>query len=408
VSPASQPKTIATAIRLELRKLNDEQRVATGWVSIVEDAEGNQILDAEGHLVPVTELEKAVHDAFSESSGGGKGGDLHEQKGVLDVVESFVFTAEKRDALGLGKGPAGWAASFRVNDDDVWNKIKSGDRPELSLLGNGTGRVLRKRKMTGTEEAPILITDIKLNKLEWFSTVDRGASGDDAHRPRIVLWKRAQLKKQEPTMPMTLEEALATITDEEVKASIMEAIKAAAATPAAPPAPVPPVAPVPLAQRDDVPDDVKVDLQKRADETAELRKRDEANTKRIADLEDKTERVEIAKRVTSTMKLVPGEESDLVDLIKRVTDADSKAGEAFEAQLVTLSKAMTESPLLKAMGTSATDVNDKSAEVELSKRAVELRKVKPELSKEQSRQAILGDDGELYERLKEEKKSAAA
>jgi len=401
--PPVPPTTIETAIRLELRKLNDEQRVATGWVSIVEDADGNQILDAEGHLVPVTELEKAVHDAFSESGGGGKGGDLHEQKGVLDVVESFVFTAEKRDALGLGDGPAGWAASFRVNDDDVWAKIKNGERPELSLLGDGKGTRLRKRKIQGTAEEPILVTDIKLNKLEWFSTVDRGASGDDAHRPRIVLWKRAQLKKQETPMP-TLEEILAKLSDEE-KAIVMEALKAASAPPA-PVAPVVPVAPVPLAQRADLPEEVRTELAKRDEEMIELRKQGEADRKSIDALKDANERIEIAKRVGETMPLVPGEAAGLVDLIKRVTDADAGAGKAFEAQLVTLSKAMQDSPLLKAMGTAAVDVNDASASVELTKRSEELRKSKPELSNGSARMQVIADKPELYARVLKEEAAA--
>lgn len=391
-----------TGASLELVKLDDEKRVATGWVSVVEDADGNQIVDSDGHLIPIEELEKAVHAAFAESGGRGKGGDLHETQGLLDVVESFVVTAEKREALELGKGPAGWVASFRVNDDEVWSNIKAGSRPELSLRGSGRGVPLQKQWTSLTKaDEPILITDIQLNKLEWFSTVDRGASGDNDHRPRIVLWKRAQLKKQEPKMPMTLEEALATIKDEEVKAAIMEAIKAAAAQPAPAPAPAAPAAPVPLAQRDDLPEDVRAELKKREDE--EKRKEEEriALQKRIADLEDKTQRVEIAKRVRDTMPMLPGEESELVDIIKRVCDTDAEAGKKLEERLVTLSKAMQESPLLKAMGTSATDVNDDSPEIELQKRAEELRKVKPEMSIQGARMQILSETPELYQRIRE-------
>jgi hypothetical protein len=400
-------ETVAT---LQLLKLDDEKRVATGWVSVVEDAAGNQIVDSEGHLIPITELEKAVHAAFSESGGKGKGGDLHEEQGLLDVVESFVVTAEKREALGFGQGPAGWVASFSVSDDDVWSKIKSGDRPELSLRGSGRGVPLKKQWTTLTKsDEPILITDIQLNKLEWFSTVDRGASGDNDHRPRIVLWKRAQLKKQETPMPMTLEEALATIKEEEVKAAIMEAIKAAAATPAAPaPAPAVPPAPVPLAQRDDVPEDVKLELQKRADEKKKQEEEMVALRKRTADLEDKNQRIEIAKRVRETMSHVPDSESVLVDIIKRVTDADADAGKKLEEQLTKLSKAMKESPLLQAMGTSVTDVGDESAEMELQKRAEELRKVKPELTMATARLNVCADQPELFERVKREQADARA
>ncbi len=61
------------------------------------------------------------------------------QRGVLDVVESFVVTLEKREALGLGEGPEGWIATFRVNDDKVWQNIKAGELPELSLKATAMG-----------------------------------------------------------------------------------------------------------------------------------------------------------------------------------------------------------------------------------------------------------------------------
>ena len=374
-------------------------------MSIVEDADGNQLIDSDGHLIQITDLEKAVHQAFAESGGRGKGGDLHEEQGVLDVVESFVVTAEKREALGFGEGPAGWISSFRVSDDDVWAKIKNGDRPELSLRGSGKSTPLKKRHAELTKvDNPILITDIELNKLEWFSTVDRGASGDDKHRPAIVLWKRAQLTKQEQSMP-TLEESLAKLSDEE-KAVVMEALKAASA-PAPQPAPVAPAAPVPLAQRKDIPEDVKIEMAKRDEDAKKAETERVEMAKRVADLEDRNARIEIAKRVRETMQKIPGDEGELVDLIKRITDLDHKKGEAFEKRLVSLAKAMEESPLLKAMGSSAIDVNDNSAEVELKKRAEELRKTKPEMTEAGARQKVLADTPGLYERLRDEQTSAA-
>jgi hypothetical protein len=126
-------------VTLEIKKLNTEKRLATGWVAVTADENGTPIIDADGHLIPTIELEKAVHEAFAETSGKGMGGDMHETRGVIDVVESFVFTAEKREALGLGAGPEGWVTTFRVNDDDLWSKVKNGKRPELSLKGEGMG-----------------------------------------------------------------------------------------------------------------------------------------------------------------------------------------------------------------------------------------------------------------------------
>ena len=39
---------------------------------------------------------------------------------------------------------------------------------------------------------PYLLTDIELHEMEWLSTVDSGASGDDDNRPAVVLMKRRE------------------------------------------------------------------------------------------------------------------------------------------------------------------------------------------------------------------------
>jgi len=125
------------SVGLEIRKINQEQHLATGWAAVVSDELGIPVVDSDGHVIPVIELEKAVHEAFANSGGAGKGGDMHETQGVCDVVESFVVTKRKREALGLGEGPEGWIVTLRINDPDVWDRVKSGELAELSLRGEG-------------------------------------------------------------------------------------------------------------------------------------------------------------------------------------------------------------------------------------------------------------------------------
>lgn len=406
---------------LEIKKLDQEKHIATGWVSVVEDADGNPIIDAEGHLLPITELEKAVHSAFSTDSGKGKGGDLHETQGVIDVLESFVVTAEKRDALGFGKGPAGWVASFRVNDENVWDKIKTGERPELSLRGTGRGTLLRKEWTDITKsDTPILIRDIELNKLEWFSTVDRGAAGDDKHRPTIVLWKRkkslfdrlgfnknkrAQLVKGDA---MTLEEILAQLPEEQrtvIVQALQDASKpaepaAAAAQPA--PAPVPPPEQTPIAKRDDVPDDVKLELAKREDEAKRADAARIELAKRVEKLEDDRLTLELQKRVEKDMTFIPGKTDELVSLIKSVRKTDEDAAKKLEERLVVLSKAMKQSPLLSAMGTGAVDIEGDNPKIELEKRARELVKSDPSMTLAKAKMRELELDPDLYRQIQAE------
>ena len=66
-----------------------------------------------------------------------EGGEMHERGGCAVLIESMVFTKEKQAALGLPEGtvPEGWWIGFYVTDDDVWEKVKSGEYPMFSIEG---------------------------------------------------------------------------------------------------------------------------------------------------------------------------------------------------------------------------------------------------------------------------------
>jgi len=128
---------LETNATLQIVKLDPEQRIITGWVAVVEDSDGNPIVDSDGHMIPIAELQKAVADATSENGGEGKGGDMHERSGVMDYIGGIVLSAGDREAAGFGKGPGGWIAQFRVRDEELWKRIKGGERPELSMRGTG-------------------------------------------------------------------------------------------------------------------------------------------------------------------------------------------------------------------------------------------------------------------------------
>lgn len=121
-------------VRLPVAKTSVERREVTGWASIVTDENGRPIVDHDGDIIPIDELEKAAKEAFV-SGGRGKGGDMHKRTGVADIVESLVLTQEKRAALGLGHGPEGWVVTLKIHDDGLWSDIKSGEKLELSIRG---------------------------------------------------------------------------------------------------------------------------------------------------------------------------------------------------------------------------------------------------------------------------------
>lgn len=110
-----------------------DEHLIFGWASVAADEDGIPVVDSEGDVIPISELEQAAY-RFVEFSGSG--GEMHSKMDVAKLVESFVVTPEKLATLGLiGEMPLGWWVGFRVTDDDVWAKIKSGVYTMFSIGG---------------------------------------------------------------------------------------------------------------------------------------------------------------------------------------------------------------------------------------------------------------------------------
>lgn len=171
-------------VKLPIVKISASDGLVTGWASIITDAEGAPIIDFDLDIIPIAELEKAAQRAFTRDSGKGMAGDMHEVQGVADVVESFVVSKAKREALGFGEGPEGWIVTLKINDPDLLKQIESGEKTELSIRG-----AAKRVPVDGAPGVGIL-TDLDFSVVELLSVVDAGASGDVNHRPAIVLVKR--------------------------------------------------------------------------------------------------------------------------------------------------------------------------------------------------------------------------
>jgi hypothetical protein len=120
---------------LEISKTDVERRLVFGWLSVAKDEQGNLIEDLQGDVIDPAELERAAYDFVLYSR---QAGDVHERtKDIGRLVESMVFTREKMTALGVPEGtlPEGWWVGFYVDDDEVWNKIKSGEYQGFSIGG---------------------------------------------------------------------------------------------------------------------------------------------------------------------------------------------------------------------------------------------------------------------------------
>jgi hypothetical protein len=129
------------ALKIPIIKSELKEGLVTGWASIVTRADGQPIVDADGHVIPIQELRKAVHKAML--SGGEKSvGDMHEVQGVADIVDSFVIDRRMREgemakSVGLTDGPEGWLVTLRIHDPKLRDAIAAGQKLELSIRGRG-------------------------------------------------------------------------------------------------------------------------------------------------------------------------------------------------------------------------------------------------------------------------------
>ena len=120
--------------RFHVQKVDEEKKLVFGWASVSVTVDGQEVLDLQEDMIDPETLEEAAYK-FAELYRDG--GEMHERTGVAVMIESVILTAEKQAAIGIPAGtlPVGWWLGFRVTDDDVWEKVKSGEYNMFSIGG---------------------------------------------------------------------------------------------------------------------------------------------------------------------------------------------------------------------------------------------------------------------------------
>ena len=123
----------------EFAKVDADKQQVFGWASVIE-VNGEPVVDLQGDRISADEMEKAAYTYVVKSR---KGGDMHlrdnwEPIQKSDMIESFIVTDEKREAMGLPDSvPTGWWVGFQVQDPTLWTDIKEGRRTGFSIHGHG-------------------------------------------------------------------------------------------------------------------------------------------------------------------------------------------------------------------------------------------------------------------------------
>lgn len=116
-------------------KVEDEGLVF-GWANVAVTADGETVLDAHSDEIEPAGFEKSIYEFVLKFADAGTGV-MHSGPPVGRLVESMYFTAEKAAALGIPADtvPTGWWVGFKIDDPDVFAKVKDGTYPMFSIQG---------------------------------------------------------------------------------------------------------------------------------------------------------------------------------------------------------------------------------------------------------------------------------
>lgn len=115
----------------QILKADDEQRMVYGWASVVTE-KGEPVVDRQGDVIEPDTLVKAA-SKFMEHVRVGK--EMHKGNQIGAVIHSMPITKEIGESLGIQSDREGWIVAFKVYDDEVWDKVKSGELAAFSIGG---------------------------------------------------------------------------------------------------------------------------------------------------------------------------------------------------------------------------------------------------------------------------------
>ena len=126
-----------------IEKQMPDQRRFWGKAYIHTKADGERVVDHSGDTIDTPEAQAELEEAFYEFVKSYRSGDLeHQVFNAATMIEGFVVTIEKK-AAGLFPPDMdeGIFVGFEANDsgdgDMLWETVKSGKNPSLSIVAEG-------------------------------------------------------------------------------------------------------------------------------------------------------------------------------------------------------------------------------------------------------------------------------
>jgi hypothetical protein len=122
------------SLTLKIAKAEPERQMIFGWASVVA-RDGKYIIDKQGDIIPIEELENAVLEYMLYAR---EHGVMHAVKGTGRLVMSFLTTPDFMKAFKLKQADdqIGWIVGYKIEDPELWTAVRRGILPEFSIGGS--------------------------------------------------------------------------------------------------------------------------------------------------------------------------------------------------------------------------------------------------------------------------------
>ena len=124
--------------KVAIAKIEPERRIVYGWAYVTKNAAGMDVVDYSGEFTTTEEIERAAERFMEDSRIGGA---FHKHRAGY-AVHSIVVTDDVADALNIVSKQRGWFIGMRIEDDEAWEKVKSGEYAAFSIGGSADMEVI--------------------------------------------------------------------------------------------------------------------------------------------------------------------------------------------------------------------------------------------------------------------------
>src|SRR6056297_1930917 len=211
-NPAMEDLWIALSeqpLQIEFAKVDDEKRLLLGAALIPNKKIYRNIDDNEFYITFSEQtIEKLAHEFFKQQSNNNSSLEHEIKLEGMSVVEGWIVEDPKNDksnAYGKEYEKGTWVTMMKVDNDEVWDKVKNGDIKGFSIDAVlGLTKLNLKSEIKMTNELKDSIVNDVLNGVKTFF------SNNDKKAEEAVVTEEVTLAEEEEVVEETKEEVYAT------------------------------------------------------------------------------------------------------------------------------------------------------------------------------------------------------